>query len=93
MDLALEMGMPYEQLARQMTEREFRAWGEYASRKMLPARRMEWYLAQITRWIAMTMGGAKDAKTSDFMMEFEPVDPYDALEEARQALGFPPRKP
>ena len=49
MDLALEMGMPVETLKCVMTERELGMWRHYASKKLLPARRSELYLAQIAQ--------------------------------------------
>lgn len=98
MDLALEMGMPVEHLARIMTEREFRRWHLYATKKLLPAARVELYLAQIAQMIGITMGGAKDAKITDYLIVLEPVKevtvetPEDIVAEARKAFGYNPRK-
>lgn len=91
MDLALEFGMPAEQLARVMTEREFGWWMRRANTQWLPLKRMEWYLASITQAIAMTMGGAKDATVDDFMLNLEssPIA-GDDLDVAKHAFGFNP---
>ncbi len=96
MDLALSMGCSVDALAERITEREFQEWQQYAARKMLPARRLEMYLAQIAHWIASTMGGVKDAPLSDFM--FDPLDSLsdddpgaDTVAEAKLAFSFQPR--
>lgn len=94
MDLAMEFGVPADDLARRMTEREFHQWARRNARRWLPARRMEWYLAQIAHLIAVTMGGAKDTAVSDFMLELESptAEPAGAdPDEARQFFGFKPR--
>lgn len=93
MDLALEFGMPAEELARRMSEREFRQWVKRAKSHWLPGARAEFYLAQIARLIAVTMGGVKDSTISDFMLDLEPAgEPEDEVEVAREAFGFSPRK-
>jgi hypothetical protein len=68
MDLALEFGLPVGMLSRLLTERELLAWNRYSRRKMLPQRRIELYLAQIARLIAVTMGGSK-APLSAFLFD------------------------
>jgi hypothetical protein len=75
MALALELGQSVATLKSTMTEREFRAWEIYASRKMLPTRRIELYLAQIARAMA---GG----KITDYLfdqqaeqdLDFKPIN-------------------
>jgi hypothetical protein len=95
MDLALELGMSSEVLARTMTERELRRWVRYVQRKLLPTRRLEVYLAQIAQMIAITMGGAKDAKISDYLIEIEAADAVSVddidVEDVREAFDFNPR--
>lgn len=55
MDLALELGFQtVEAMRSHMTEREFGQWVSYASRRMLPMRRIELLLANIAR---ITAGG------------------------------------
>lgn len=44
----------------------------YAAKRMLPQRRTELYLAQISMWLVRVMGGNKDAVMTDFM--FDPPD-------------------
>jgi hypothetical protein len=97
MELALALGQSQELLASTMTEREFRAWGRYAERWGLPARRIEMYLAQIAWVVARTMGGAQEVALRDFL--FEPQEPpteeeeevEDSAEEARRDFQFNPR--
>lgn len=76
-----------------MTEREFRGWQQYAARRMLPTRRMEFYLAQIAMLIAKTMGNQQGATLADYL--FDPdddgSDPDDELEAAKDAFEFSPR--
>lgn len=91
MDLALELGVPAEELARRMPQREFKAWGKYASQKLLPTRRMEFYMAQIALLIATTMGGAKDATLQDYLFDPEPPDDTEPdLEALKAAFDFRP---
>jgi hypothetical protein len=93
MDLALHMGSTAGALSRNMTEAEFGDWQTYATRRMLPMRRIEMYLAQIAMLIAKTMGGGKSDDIRDFM--FDPVDTEDdddadLIEEARAFFDFNP---
>lgn len=98
MDMALALGQPAELLARTMTERELRRWHTYALKRALPTRRLEFYLAQIAQMIAITMGGAKEAKITDYLIELEsddqppPLNDEDVVASARRAFGFNPRK-
>lgn len=97
MDLALHMGMTAGGLSRAMSERELMDWQRYAARRMLPMRRIELYLAQIAMVAAKAMGGAKDAKLSDFLFDPEPdAEPEDieeaSVDEAKAFFGFSPRK-
>lgn len=93
MDLALELGMPYERMAQEMTERELRQWVKYARKRSLPSERIERYLAQVAWAIAVTMGGA-EVGIDDFLLDFDlspapiEVDP----EAVKAAFGFSPRK-
>lgn len=96
MDLALEMGMTAEGLARTMTERELRRWMGYVQRKRLPTQRLELYLAQLAQIVAITMGGARQAKISDYLIELQPPlatgeEPVD-LEAVRKAFGYNPKR-
>lgn len=89
MELALHLGKTLEELE-QMSAPEYGLWLRHASQRMLPWRRMELYLAQIARLIAVTMGGAKDAKLIDFM--FEPEEEISTVEDATVVFEFAPRK-
>jgi len=93
MDIALHLGSPVEQLRRNMTERELGWWADYSRRNWLPLQRIEWYLARITQAIAVTMGGAKEAPLSDFLLQLETPETAEVIdiEEMRKAFGFNPR--
>lgn len=93
MDLALELGMPYERMAQEMTERELRQWVKYARKRSLPSQRYETYLAQVAWAVAVTMGGA-EAKLDDFIIDFDlSPEPIEVDPEAvKAAFGFAPRK-
>ena len=98
MDMACELGMPVGVLSRVMPLHELHAWHAYAQRRLLPSRRVEIYLAQIALLIAKTMGGARDAKLSDFLIqpppERRPVIVVDEKQVERliEAFAFKPRK-
>lgn len=81
-------------MARTMTESEFFEWQAYASKRMLPQRRLELYLAQIAMMIAVHSGGAKNARLSDYMFDPAPKDDEDgdeaSVEEAVAFFGFNP---
>lgn len=96
MDLALNLSWPSVAVgARGMSEREFVRWQHYASKRMLPWRRMECYLAQIAQKIAQTMGGATQATIDDYLFQTpeEPPndDDDDTLQAAIEAFDFKPR--
>lgn len=94
MELALNLGGTADGLARSMTEAELQRWSVYAGRHALPFRRLEILLAQLSMIVARSMGGVKDAKVADFMLQ-EPDDLPDnvtRIDVARKAFGFAPRK-
>lgn len=67
----------------------------YAARKALPHRRQELYGAQ-SAWAALRAAGAREAQPQDFLLDpptqEELAEEADAIEEMRQALGFPARR-
>lgn len=77
-----------------MTENELRDWQAYAARFMLPSRRMQLQLALIAQMIAVTMGGAKNAKLSDFLFDPppSPAQAKEQLDAAKEFFNFQPRK-
>ena len=92
MDLALHLGRTVDELEREMTGVEFVLWQRYASRRMLPWRRMELYLAQVAHTISVVMGGNAQSKLSDFL--FDSLDAEDgADEDPVEFFAFAPRKP
>jgi len=97
MDLALEVGQPnLGALARALPERDFRSWMAYNRRRGLPSRRLELYLAQIALMV-MRAAGAENLSLSDFLFDDDrdadgQTQPDDALDAAKVALEFAPRK-
>lgn len=59
----------------------------YAQKRMLPTRRLEVQLAQVSLLIAKTMGGVTEAEISDFLFDPEDDTPPDPV----QVFGFSPR--
>lgn len=94
MELALHLGGSVESMTQSMTEDELQRWTLYARRHSFPFRRIELLLAQLTLVVARSMGGAKNAKVQDFMLQ-EPEDELPSnvtrIEAARKAFGFAPR--
>ena len=95
-DLAFELSLPLAQIGR-MPMRDLRALQTYATRRLLPSRRIEFYLAQLALLIARTMGGATKATLADFMLqmpreELPPhVDEEAHIEAMIEAFQFKPR--
>lgn len=74
-----------------MTEREFGDWQIYASRRMLPWRRIELQLAQLSQIVAATMGGVKNSKLSDYL--FDPEDDAEpSAEDEAEFFDFKPHR-
>lgn len=98
-ELALNLGMTYAHLARAMTERELRQWQKYRMQCLLPSERQELYLAQIAQVIAGSMGGVRNAKLSDYLIELrtegedeeQGAEDVDVLQLQRE-FDFKPRK-
>lgn len=93
MDLALELGGPSELLARSLTEREFQRWQEFAQNRLLPTRRLEFYLAQIAMLIAVTMGGKKNVRLEDFMFGLPAAQVQQEEEDLQAAIEYFDFKP
>ncbi len=75
-----------------MPEADFAEAQHYASRHLLPWRRIELMLARLTAEVAAGRG-VKDVSPSDFLItirEAEDVEAPVTTEEARQAIGFKP---
>lgn len=72
--------MPVHTLQQTMPEADFLLYAAYAAKRMLPSRRLEVYLAQLTAVFAQTNGG--QAKTSDFLLD--PVEQGSGPEETPQ---------
>lgn len=87
MELSLALGRPIGM----MPEREFARWRRYASRRGLPMRRLEIYLAQIAMLIAQTMGGST-ATLRDFLFDAEPEPEQIDVKALQEAFGYKPSK-
>ncbi len=95
MELALHLGGSVESLTRSMTEAELQRWSVYVRRNLLPFRRLELLLAQVSMLIAATMGGAKNVKLKDYMLkELEEELPANVtrIEDKRKAFGWNPQR-
>jgi hypothetical protein len=68
MELSLHLGGTLQGLSRTMSEAEFQAWGIYAYKRMLPFRRLEVYLAQLTLWVARS-AGYSGMGVQDFLLD------------------------
>lgn len=93
MDMALHLGMTESGVRQSMTERELLRWEMYANRRMLPWRRMELLIAQVSLVVAKSQGGAKNATLEDFLFEPDPIDAEidedgDALPDATDLAAF-----
>ena len=82
---------------RGMTQRDLALYARYEARRMLPGRRLELYLAQVSK-VLMRVNGAKDAQLEHFLFDPAP-DPQPQAEglkpdaeAAAEALNFRPRK-
>lgn len=77
-----------------MPHRDFVMLEHYAAKRTLPQRRMELYGAQ-TAWAVLRAAGNKESSRADFLLDPPPPtaeSEEEAIEEMRQALGFPARK-
>jgi hypothetical protein len=84
MDLALARSCSIRELEATTTERELRLWDLYDRQRLLPHRRTEMHLAQISLQVALSRG-AKNLKLEDFLFKVRNQD-------AAKAFGFKPRK-
>lgn len=93
--------MPHE-IEERLPEADFVALMRYASRRMLPVRRLELMLARVCLTVAQSQGAKGEAGApltlSDFLfeppsVEDEPTEAADNVVALRQHLGFRPRNP
>jgi hypothetical protein len=91
--LSLQLGIPEEELAARLTNRSFERYRHYAARHLLPTRRIQLQLAQLTMWTAM-VAGHKDGKVGDFLIgptdEEEQEQGEQDLDVMRAEFGFKP---
>lgn len=82
--------MTVEDLARRLSEHEFRHWQIYANKKLLPGRRISMQLALLTKWVAGSMGGFQ-GDLEDFL--FDRVEEREAtVDEELAFFQFKPYK-
>jgi hypothetical protein len=93
MDLAAMFRRPLGELRYSLSGRELNLWAAYSGKKALPARRIEFYLAQIALCV-MRAAGAEGLTLKDFLFDQQETneEPEDELEAAKLALEFKPRK-
>jgi len=89
-DLAFDLGIPAHELALRLPESEFVMYQAYAAKRMLPTRRMEMHLAQLTRVLANVHGN--DMTTADYLFDARDLEAPATAEEAQAFFGFAPRK-
>lgn len=82
-DLSFEYGCTPRELSQRLLQSDFVELQIYANKYQLPSRRNELLLAQVSQYIAMTMGGAKASPLHDYM-------PYREAQSADAAGGLPP---
>lgn len=86
------MGIPEEELAARLTNRSFLRYMHYASRWMLPARRLQMQLAQAAYWSSKA-SGVSGLNVEDFLFDPQPqqVEAEADPEEAKAYFQFNPR--
>lgn len=89
-DLSFELGIPAHELAERLPESEFVLYQIYAGKRMLPTRRMEMHLAQLTRVLANVHGN--EMSTADYLFDVRDETVQATAEEAKAYFGFAPRK-
>lgn len=75
-----------------MPEADLRLYQVYATYRMLPTRRMEMHMAQLTRVLAQVHGN-KEVMNADFLFDTRAPDvviPEATAEEAQAAFDFKP---
>jgi hypothetical protein len=77
-----------------LTNTEFVELQLFANKYQLPSRRNELLLAQISQYVAMTMGGAKASPLNDYMPYREAIEVQSieelSVEEIRAMYEFTP---
>lgn len=86
MDLALNLGIPHDELAERMTESAFWDWDRYERQKGLPWQRIERQLARIAMFLDLGLLGKGRARLSEYMPDVEPASAADdAIADAIEA--------
>lgn len=76
-ELSLELGKTLDELKGAMTTQELNYYRLYAAKRLLPTRRLQFYLANIARLLA------SDGKLSDFML-FDSIGEQEAKRVQRE---------
>lgn len=90
--MAFELGRTPQELKETLLASDYDLIGHYTNKRYLPSRRIELQLARVCQLIAQTMGGAKNAKLSDFLFDPIEVATQDEIEDIKNYFGFKPRK-
>lgn len=91
MELALALGKTVTQLEREMPVAEFEQWYLYRHAKLLPLRRMEYYMAQLTLHVSLLsrMWGGPEFSFQDFLFDVkvEQAQKQDTAETGAEVIG------
>lgn len=77
----------------EMSESDLNTYADFASRRYLPSRRTEIMLARLCMYVEAYMGGRKNAKLADYLLDprvEEEEDLGDNDDELKAYFGFNP---
>ncbi|MCC6489143.1 MAG: hypothetical protein IT364_16710 [Candidatus Hydrogenedentes bacterium] len=91
MELALALGKTVTQLEREMPVAEFEQWYLYRHAKLLPLRRMEYYMAQLTLHVSLLarLWGGPEYSVQDFLFDVrvQQAQKQDTAETGAEVIG------
>lgn len=91
MELALALGKTVGQLDKEMSVAEFEQWYLYRHAKLLPLRRMEYYMAQLTLHVSLLarQWGGPEYNIQDFLFDVrvQRAQKQDTAETGAEAIG------
>ena len=88
-DLSFEFGKLPNELAAEMPEADLHMMHLYSQRRLLPQRRLEIMLARLCMYMDAYMGGAKNVKVSDYLLDYVEEEEMSG-EEVAEYFGFNP---
>lgn len=91
MELALALGKTVAQLEQEMPVAEFEQWYLYRHAKLLPLRRIEYYMAQLTLHVSLLarMWGGPELNFQDFLFDVkvQEAQKQDTAETGAEVIG------